>query len=98
MGPPGLTCAVSHGDGSVTLTVAGDVDLSTSPKLAVALEEAQASGDPVVLDLAKATHFDSSGVAALVEAIKRGPITITCAGGIVRRVLEVCGFGDLIAD
>jgi hypothetical protein len=37
-------------------------------------------------------------VAVLVEGIKRGPITITCGNGIVRRVLEVCGFGELITD
>ena len=53
--------------GATTVTVAGEVDLATAPKLRSAL---LATGGDVTVDLAQVSFMDSSGLAALVAACK----------------------------
>ena len=50
--------------GRATVTVRGDVDIATSPKMAAVVRERLAQG-PVVVDLRKVVFMDSSGVRAL---------------------------------
>ncbi len=58
------------GDG-VAISVSGDVDLYSSPKLREAIIEAVESKlSPVVVNLAKVTYIDSSGIATLVEGFQ----------------------------
>lgn len=52
-----------------SITVRGELDLSTSPQLASAISEAAASGpDTVTLDLGSITFIDSSALRVLVNA------------------------------
>ena len=55
---------------SVVIAFEGDIDLQTSPAARTALLEAAGKGKGVVVDLAKVTYIDSSGVASLVEALQ----------------------------
>lgn len=55
---------------SVVISFEGDIDLQTSPQARTALLGATAKGKPVIVDLAKVTYIDSSGVASLVEALQ----------------------------
>ncbi|MCH2136464.1 MAG: STAS domain-containing protein [Phycisphaerales bacterium] len=49
----------------------GNVDLSTSPDLRAALQEAVARKQPhTIVDLSQVGYMDSSGVATLVEALQ----------------------------
>jgi anti-sigma B factor antagonist len=59
---PGRTCLALH----------GELDIANAATLEASLEEALASGDEVVVDLAKLQFLDSTGIALLVAAL-RGP-------------------------
>lgn len=56
------------GDGGVRITVAGEVDIDSAPKMRQALDAALAVGDPIVVDLAAVTFMDSSGLSVLIAA------------------------------
>lgn len=82
------SCAVVH--------VQGDVDVKTSPELrAVILDLIENRGQQrVILDLSRAPHVDSSGVASFVEALreakKRNARFILCGlNKAPRHVLDV---------
>jgi anti-sigma B factor antagonist len=51
-------------DGRATVTVRGDVDIATSPRMADVVRERLAQG-PVRVDLRRVAFMDSSGVRAL---------------------------------
>lgn len=54
------------------ITVGGDIDLYSSPNLrGVLLEEISGPSARVAVDLAGVRYMDSSGVATLVEALRR---------------------------
>jgi anti-sigma B factor antagonist len=63
---------VTHADSQTVLTVTGDINMTTSPRMRAALIEA-ASQRPerMVVDLEGVTYIDSSGIATLVEALQR---------------------------
>ena len=63
---------VTHSDSEAVLTVTGDINMTTSPRMRAALIDV-ASGRPeeVVVDLEGVTYIDSSGIATLVEALQR---------------------------
>jgi anti-sigma B factor antagonist len=56
----------------VVITAHGDVNLTSSPKLRSALLEAVGASESVVaIDLSGVRYMDSSGVATLVEGLRR---------------------------
>lgn len=56
-------------DGSVTLSLRGEIDLVSAPLLRQQLEDAvRSSPRRIVLDLAALAFIDSSGIHALLEA------------------------------
>ena len=61
--------ADNNGTGSV-LRVSGEVDLSSSPKLRESILDRLGAGD-LDVDLSDAKYIDSSGLATLVEGLKR---------------------------
>jgi len=66
----GLT--VSHNDSETVLAVAGEVDMTSSPQLRKALiEVCNGAPERLVVDLSAVTYTDSSGMATLVEALRR---------------------------
>jgi anti-anti-sigma factor len=56
-------------DGTVRLTLVGELDLPVAETLTVRLEELRAAGDPVRLDLSQLAFIDSSGLQALLLAL-----------------------------
>lgn len=70
--PAGLEIAVRR-EGDVTVIAAsGEADLAGTPALRAALAEAvDAPGGDVVVDLARVTLLDSTGLAALLNALRR---------------------------
>jgi anti-sigma B factor antagonist len=80
--------------GGTRLTLRGELDLGTAPRLEQAL--AEASGD-VLLDLRGLTFMDSTGVRVLLEAAERGGLRILAPdGGDVRVTIEETGIGPLL--
>jgi anti-anti-sigma factor len=56
-------------DGTVRLTLLGDLDLPVTDTLTARLEELKAAGHPVRLDLSQLAFIDSSGLQALLLAL-----------------------------
>jgi anti-anti-sigma factor len=65
---PYCDVALLHESRATVVSVAGEVDLFAAAALSDALERALRDEDPVVVDLADCTLFDSSGLNALLTA------------------------------
>lgn len=57
-------------DGVVVVSLAGDIDLESSPQARKVLLECVGRQCPVLADLSSVTYIDSSGVASLVESLQ----------------------------
>ena len=80
------------GDG---LSVDGEIDAHTAPRLAAALAE-QAEADTLVAHVGGVTFMDSSGLRVLVEATTQATshgrvLIISKPSAAVRRVIEISG-------
>lgn len=59
-------------DGAFVITLAGELDIASAPRLRDALGEAIRDGHPrVVVDLGEITFIDSMGLAALLNGLRR---------------------------
>lgn len=92
-----LTVRTREHDGVVILSVTGELDISTAPRVGAALRDAVARRLPLVLDLTELRFFSSAGLGLLVSLHESGPVTARIAGNhhVVRRPLELCGLLDL---
>jgi stage II sporulation protein AA (anti-sigma F factor antagonist) len=70
--------AESHGD-SVVITVHGDLDIITSPRLDESLIKVQGTHQRVILDLSDVDFLDTSALAVIVGHWKR----LESAGGML---------------
>ncbi len=89
---------VSRDLGTVVVTISGELDTYTAPRLQSQLEDVidHQGNLAVVLDLAKMTFIDSSGLAVLVDALKRmrrhrGALTLANPNRNTAKVLEISG-------
>jgi anti-anti-sigma factor len=103
MRPPEFSVTVGRSHEAITLTVAGELDIATAPRVADHLAAIDAAGgtERVVLDLGGLTFLDSSGVALLLGAARRAEaagraLTIVRTPPEARRVLALCGLLDLL--
>jgi anti-anti-sigma factor len=95
-----LVIGVECNDGTVVVSVAGEIDLATAPQLSECLREVCGR---VTVDLTKVTFLDSSGMAVFAGAYGRaknngGSFALRNPGDAVRRALETTGLGELIAS
>lgn len=77
------------------VTVIGEVDLATAPRLRTALEEASWAGGRITVDLRAVRYLDSAGMAALFEFAAHGMSVRVAPGSIVARVLEISGLANV---
>lgn len=83
--------------GLLTVSVIGELDQSTAPRLREALEPTLAEPtDPVLVDLSDCDFIDSTGLSLLVETKRRleehnRGFGICCPDADVRRLLELTG-------
>jgi anti-anti-sigma factor len=81
-------------DGSTRLTLRGELDLGSVPRLEAAIA---ATRGAVLLDLRALTFMDSTGVRVLLEAAQRGQVGIVApATGDVRTTIDETGIGPLL--
>jgi anti-sigma B factor antagonist len=67
----GLTVEVRHEPGHMLLvTVAGEVDIATVPRLRERLAALAASGRPLIVDLDRVTFIDAAGLGVLAGAAR----------------------------
>ncbi len=85
------------GEHHVRARLTGELDLATVPQLKDVLREQLAGGHDVVLDLSALEFVDSSGLQAILVALKESaslPGTLTISSSIppqVHRLLEIAG-------
>jgi anti-anti-sigma factor len=97
-----LVRVASVDDGSVRLRVEGELDLSTSPALEQALGREISAGKHVVLDLGDVSFIDSTGLNAVIKALRHceaNGATLALSPELsaqVRRVLEITGLDTVI--
>jgi len=88
--------------GRATLTLVGELDLVTTPRLSKYLSTlAQTGQGLIVIDLRQLTFLDSIGVRALVAAdsfVRRDGWSLAIVKGPpqVQRVLEICGLTEVL--
>ena len=89
-------------DDTVFATVRGEIDLHNSPELRDAMLTVLLSANPsrLVLDLAQVPYMDSSGLAVLVEGLKRmqrrgGRIALLNLQPRVKGLLEIARLNTL---
>jgi len=98
MAMPTLELEVGAQAGWQVLRVRGEVDISTAPRVRSQLMSLLSDGDPhLIVDMEGVRFLDSSGLGALVSALKlarsrAGEMRLVCEGQrSVRKVLEVTG-------
>ena len=85
----------SRVDGYELLTVEGELDIATAPRMMSALNEAIAEmAAPLVVDLTNVVFMDSTGLALLMNArgrvVRQGQgFAIICPQGPISRVFEI---------
>lgn len=90
-------------DDALVLAVTGEVDMTTAPELAKAIELVSDHTASVVVDLSGVTFLDSSGLGALLRAQRElgergiGLRVVTPADSPVRRVFEITQLVDPLA-
>ena len=91
-----LSIGKAHVPGSVVVTVRGDLDAASAPRLKDALQDLHEADDrDVIVDVERLTFIDSSGVYVLVQALKRMTtegrhLTLRGADSRAYKVLDVC--------
>jgi anti-sigma B factor antagonist len=88
-------------DGTVTVTVSGEIDFSNSGEVASGLRDAVTDWSPefVEVDLRDATFIDSTGLGALIEGYRAAVAAgigfrVINPSDTFRRVLTVTGLSD----
>ncbi|MGN9909736.1 STAS domain-containing protein [Phytohabitans sp. LJ34] len=89
-----LTITETARNGTVALTLAGDLDMSTCTDLLAAVEKVR-DATAVTLDCTDLRFCDATGVSALLEARAKArsagiDLTLANVHGVVRRVLTIC--------
>jgi anti-sigma B factor antagonist len=81
--------------GELILTIAGELDLATAPKVREPLERAiEAGTNRVVVDMLECGFIDSTGLGVLLHAAKRleedgGAMALVCVDDQIKRLLEL---------
>ena len=85
----------TESDGYELLTVEGELDIATAPRMISALNEALAAmARPLLVDLSHVVFMDSTGLALLMNARRRAQrsghgFAIICPRGPISRVFEI---------
>lgn len=101
MSRPRLNVTRSDHDGSTLVHIEGEIDLSTAPQFERELMESAGNGAPLIVDLGDVDFMDSTGIGVLVRTSKKiaqqaSSMSLVCAKGPVRKVLEVSGLDGVI--
>lgn len=98
----GLELSSEQRDDNFVVTVAGDLDIVTSPALDECLNQAQSRGNRVVLDLSGVDFMDTSALAVIVGHWKRleaagGSLALAGARYRYTKTLWITGLADRLS-
>ena len=87
-------------EGGVVFQVSGEINISTSPELKKQFEKQPSA--KIVVDLEKVTYIDSSGLATLVEILKKtkqqsGSLALSGLSAKVRSLFEITKLDKLFS-
>ena len=88
--------SVDRIEGGVRVT--GQVDLSNVDRFRDALTTAAADASELVIDLGGCTYMGSEGIGVLIETVQalgQGRLVLRSASGIIQKVLDLSGLGNL---
>ena len=94
---PELTVSVHRSPSEVVVELAGEIDLSTAPRLSTMVTELLTEAPArVVLDMAGVTFCDSQGLGTLVVLSRKAALAHSClvltnVGDFLLRVLDITG-------
>jgi anti-sigma B factor antagonist len=94
---PELSISVQRSPAEAVVSLAGEIDLSTAPRLTNTVAELLAEAPPrVVLDMAGVTFCDSQGLGTLVVLSRKASmahsyLVLTNVGDFLLRVLDITG-------
>ena len=91
-----LSVTIRRERGVVIAEVAGELDMSTGPRLGEHLFTLADSGQPLVVDLNRITFIDSAGLGVLIAASRRagvhgGSLHAVCSQPQTRKLLWLTG-------
>ena len=100
-GAPEFGVVVSENDGTSVVTVKGELDIFTAPRLSTVLSDLVDSGKDVVVALGDTAFMESTGIAVLAQTHfvleERGKrLTIDAPRHNVFKVLELSGLTGII--
>lgn len=85
---------------TLTLAPEGRLDTMTSPELEKELNASLEGADRLILDFSGLVYISSAGLRVLLSAHKamagKGGMTVRNVSEIVREVLDVTGFSDIL--
>jgi len=99
----GLFRVVTRHEGDyVVVALMGELDLAGESRLEAAIDEAQASGRPLTVDLSGLTFIDSSGLRVLVRLHNKATTTglryqLIAGPPQVHRTFALCGLDRTLA-
>jgi anti-sigma B factor antagonist len=98
----GLALSSEQRDGSVVVTVGGDLDIVTSPALDDCLTQARAEAHRVILDLSAVDFMDTSALAVIVGHWKKleaagGSLALAGARYRYTKTLWITGLADRLS-
>jgi anti-sigma B factor antagonist len=88
--------------GAWVISIAGELDIATSPKVRELLSDAARDRDrPLVIDLTRCIFVDSTGLATLLHGAKpaqngESNVALVSVGGEVRKLLELTAIDKTI--
>ncbi len=84
----------------LTVALEGRLDTVTAPELDADLKTSLEGVDSLIMDLTELAYISSAGLRVLLSAHKamsgKGGMKVVHANEIVREVLEVTGFADIL--
>jgi anti-sigma B factor antagonist len=93
-----LTIGVRRQPGHVLVTLAGELDIATEPRLSAQLTPLAVSGRPLIVDLGEVVFIDAAGLRALARAAWQaaacgGSLHVVSAESRIRQLLAITGLG-----
>lgn len=101
MTSPSLSVRIEDARDNVSIvSLAGELDLSTIPRMEEALREQMSQRPAVLIDLSELSFIDSSGIGVLVETFRSAdgtPMNVLIASGSqVERVFGIAGISEAL--
>jgi anti-sigma B factor antagonist len=93
---------LTSGERSARVVLSGELDLAAAPLLEEAVARALEGADEIVLDLSQVRFIDSTGISAVVAAVKAAQtsgVALMISSTLrsqVRRLFELVGMSDTL--